>query len=658
MKHIRLIKDSTVAFSGFVLGMGLLCSHAIAQPPPFNWDQWGQNPQHQGFVNVVAQSLSHELANMVYDSFVPLEQADQGGGLIVHYQATLLHQQDAYMMFKSGTYTPIQFDINGNPINQETHWDSQIWNEKRLHWEGGVLVEKWNFQSDWKPEPDTLVGGWEPVFHAALVGDFIYVPGAHGTVWKLNTGDGSVAARINPGYPTVAGATVYVAGPLSADGNGNIFFNALQLDFDPANPTVGSQTTVDSWLVRIDPSDNASKASYSALVLNQPTSCVRSVNNNYLPWPGVTNANSGHDTTSPYNPNFIRGFAPCGAQRPGINVAPAFALDGTIYTASTADFNTRYSYVVAVNPDLTPKWQASLRDLGINDGCGVSIPIATAQNPIQKGHCRFGNYTGHIGVDPATNQMPAGRVIDQSSSSPTVLPDGSVIYGAYSRYNVARGHFFKFSSTGSFISWFDFGWDSTPAVWPHDGTFSVVAKDNHYDEESGFYCNNFQGNRPVSNIVCDCDQCDTHDPIGAPAGPFYITQLSGTQTEQFCTSFGCGGNNHMVAEWKFHSTNTNSCVGDEQPQHCTPNTHPNGFEWCINAPAVDANGTVYNNSEDGRLYSLPQGHTGVWNDSTPGPAATHFFTNLALGAAYTPLAIDAQGRIFTQNDGHLFVIGD
>jgi hypothetical protein len=33
---------------------------------------------------------------------------------------------------------------------------------------------------------------------------------------------------------------------------------------------------------------------------------------------------------------------------------------------------------------------------------------------------------------------------------------------------------------------FDFGWDSTPAVFSHDGTYSIVIKDNHYDEESGF----------------------------------------------------------------------------------------------------------------------------------------------------------------------------
>src|SRR5258708_15307997 len=148
MKHI------IVVFTGVILGTGVLCNTALAQS---NWPQWGQNPQHQGFVDVVGQSITSRLANIVYDQFVPQEQQDQGGSLLAHYQATILHENDAYMMFKSGTYTL------DDGINTATHWNSQIWNEKRLHWEGGALVEKWTFQSDWKPEPADLVGGWEPV---------------------------------------------------------------------------------------------------------------------------------------------------------------------------------------------------------------------------------------------------------------------------------------------------------------------------------------------------------------------------------------------------------------------------------------------------------------------------------------------------------------
>jgi hypothetical protein len=63
---------------------------------------------------------------------------------------------------------------------------------------------------------------------------------------------------------------------------------------------------------------------------------------------------------------------------------------------------------------------------------------------------------------------------------------------------------------------------------------------------------------------------------------------------------------------------------------------------------VDKNGVVYANSEDGNLYSIAQG----------GVQKQRIFLELALGAAYTPLSIGPDGRIYTQNAGHLFVIGE
>jgi outer membrane protein assembly factor BamB len=85
---------------------------------------------------------------------------------------------------------------------------------------------------------------------------------------------------------------------------------------------------------------------------------------------------------------------------------------------------------------------------------------------------------------------------------------------------------------------------------------------------------------------------------------------------------------------------------------CT-STNPNGFEWCINMPAVDVNGNVYATSEDGNLYVLPQGNSGIF--TTPTQA---LFLNLAVGAAYTPLSVGPDGTLYTQNDGHLFVVGN
>ncbi len=67
----------------------------------------------------------------------------------------------------------------------------------------------------------------------------------------------------------------------------------------------------------------------------------------------------------------------------------------------------------------------------------------------------------------------------------------------------------------------------------------------------------------------------------------------------------------------------------------------------MNAPVIDANGVVYANSEDGNLYAIAQG----------GTLKQQIFQQLAIGAAYTPASLGPDGKIYTQNDGHLFVVG-
>ncbi len=68
----------------------------------------------------------------------------------------------------------------------------------------------------------------------------------------------------------------------------------------------------------------------------------------------------------------------------------------------------------------------------------------------------------------------------------------------------------------------------------------------------------------------------------------------------------------------------------------------------MNAPAVDVNGMVFANSEDGNLYEIDRS----------GNLFQRVFTQLAIGAAYTPLSIGPDGRIYTQNDGRMFVVGN
>ena len=95
----------------------------------------------------------------------------------------------------------------------------------------GQLVQVWSFSSDWKPEPNgSGLQGWEPVFHAVDANGFLYVPGAGGTVWKVNKANGAAVGNINPfAGMSVTAANTYVAGPLSADSSGNIYYNAIEL---------------------------------------------------------------------------------------------------------------------------------------------------------------------------------------------------------------------------------------------------------------------------------------------------------------------------------------------------------------------------------------------------------------------------------------------
>ncbi len=498
---------------------------------------------------------------LTYDPFVEQEQAESGGDLLVHYQAPLADGNDVFMEFKTGAWIPCNPPGSGNPGPCGYHaWNSQVWGEKRYTFERGRLVEQWSFESDWKPEPSADgLGGWEPVFHAAVVGNFVYVPGSAGGVIKLNRADGSVAARINP----FSSSNAFVAGPLVADSAGNIYYNAIQLDLSAGAPF--TTDVLGAWLVKISSDDRAATTTFASLTPGAVRAfdrCFGGFGLNQLPWPP--------------SPNAVPGSVPCGSQRPALNVAPAIARDGTIYTISRAHFNSSYGYVVAANPDLSPRWIASLRDR-LHDGCG-SPSMPPNGTP---GGCREGS---QLGVDPQTNLLPAGHLVDTAS---------------------------KFSPNGDFLAAFDFGWDITPAIYSHDGSYSVILKDNHYD--AGSYCNVEQ-------------YCPT-----PPPGPFYITQLSAD----------------LKPEWSYQNTNTLSC--EKQPDGsltCTSD-HPGGFEWCINAPAVDGHGKVYANSEDGHLYVIRQG----------GELDSALFLNLAVGAAYTPLSIGPDGIIYTQNDGRLFVVG-
>jgi hypothetical protein len=537
----------------------------------WDWSQWGANAAHDGAAASAGQPANRTLAQLTFDPFAEAEMAESFG-LLVHYQVPLTDGDRVFMMAKTGTYVSCDPPGSGEPFPCGADAiDGQVWNERALRWHRGTLVEDWSFESDWKPFP--VPGGWEAMFQPAVSGPFIFIPGAGGSVWMVQKHAGIPLRHIDPFGGTDPNA--FVAGGITADRTGHIYWNAIRID-----PATGAQQ---SFLVQATAWGPPRTVSYDALVPDAPRAgdlCYQTFRQASprppRPWPPA-------DQLPPQSA--------CGAQQAGVNIAPAVADDGTIYTASHAANNANYSYVIAVRPDLRPKWHVSLRDR-VHDGCGVLYPYGG--DPFA--NCPAG---ARFGVDPLTNLQPALRVDDMSSSSPVALPDGGVIYGAVDDY-WGQGKLVKLDARGNFIGTYTFGWDSTPAIYRHDGTYSIILKDNIY--------NSF--------------------------GPYYITQLD----------------RDLHVEWQYRNTSTESCTRDADGTiTCVDATdeNPDGFEWCINAPAVDANGTVYATSEDGNFYAIDQG----------GTLRAKVFIDIAEGAAYTPLSLDGDGRIYALQNGQLTVLG-
>jgi hypothetical protein len=555
------------------------------------WGQWGRTASHTGAVNVAGQTGSNILANIVYDPFTAKEQQGPyaAGDLLVHYQTPLIDGSDVFMECKTGQFTNIK------------NWQVQTWCEQKFTWQGGQLVLQWTHLNDWKPtpfSPDKDGPGWEPVYHAVLTNQAIWVPGFGGAAWKLDRASGAVLAHVTP-FGSTLDPNTFAVGPLSADKQGNVYYNVMQLDGSAKDPWLVD--VPQSWLVKVTAAGVPTAVPWASLVPGAPAAtdqCTFRFDLTAVPWPP--------------SPTAVAPTIPCGSQRPPVNTAPAIAPDGTIYDISRASLNDYYGFLIAINPNLTPRWAASMRGK-FNDGCGTP----TLPPNGQPGGCRAGSLTG---VSPPDNLPGSGRVLDDSTSAPVIAPDGSIYYGAYTRYNYAQGHLMRWASDGTYLSGFQFGWDTTPAIFGHGGTFDVITKENHYGDV-GSYCND--------NVICPPDR--TASNPGYPE-EYFMTSLTPD----------------LGIQWRFKNTNPQSCTRGADGTISCSFTHPFGFEWCVNAPAVDGNGIVFSNSEDGNLYEI---------DRT-GRLVNTVFTQLAIGAAYTPLSIGPDGLIYTQNDGRLFVIGN
>ena len=434
------------------------------------WSQWGRNSQHTGMVDVPAQPLNSKIADILYDDFVEQEKQENypiygESVLTVHYQATLVDGNSFYMMKKDGAKYPSCHPL-GNWFYGEhcgpNAWEKVQWNVIRYDWKNGKAVPAWKFWTDWKPEPNVtdlrfgFIGllGWEPVFHPALANGYLYVPGAAGSVWKVDKSTGKAVAHVKPFGKSEDATNTFVSSPLTADNKGRLYYNVIKLNTLDGSPW-NENDVANAWLVQVAPDDKPGTVTYKTLVPDAPpgnsTNCPGTFFNlgdggASLPWPPSANAQPPTEL--------------CGSQRPPVNVAPAVTPDGTIYTVSMAHFDSMVVYMVAVNPDLTPKWDSTMQTR-LTDGCGDLLPIAGQGVTNEPNSCRYGTT---VGVDPTTNANGSATVTDDASATPTVLPDGSVLFGVTDNYDYGRGHLVHFDAKGNYVNAYTFGWDSTAGV--------------------------------------------------------------------------------------------------------------------------------------------------------------------------------------------------
>jgi hypothetical protein len=165
-------------------------------------------------------------------------------------------------------------------------------------------------------------------------------------------------------------------------------------------------------------------------------------------------------------------------QRPPLNAAAAVAPDGTVYIGSTR--GNAPGWLVAVNPDLSLKWMAS-----------------TASDP---------NHQANL--------------IDLSTSSPMVAPDGRIYYGGHNGNGLSQGYMYEFSPDGQFLAYFDFGWDTTPAIFPDpDGDpthYYLVQKYNRYGD-GRYWVTALDPNTNPMTIVWQWELVGNEFCINAPA---------------------------------------------------------------------------------------------------------------------------------------------
>jgi len=221
--------------------------------------------------------------------------------------------------------------------------------------------------------------------------------------------------------------------------------------------------------------------------------------------------------------------------------------------------------------------------------------------------------------DPRSGNLNNAGILDVSTASPMVAPDGDVYFGIFSNPdNGSRGFLLRFSGDLTVEKTpGGFGWDYTPAIVPASmaplytgpSTYLIFSKYNNYATGDG------NGVNRIALLDPNATQIDPHPSANG------------------------------LVEMREVLTAIGPTPDDENP------SLPNAVrEWCINTAAVNpATNSIVMPSEDGYIYR--------WNLAT-NSLSQAVALSPGIGEPYVPSVIGPDGTVYTLNGGTMFALGD
>lgn len=308
--------------------------------------------------------------------------------------------------------------------------------------------------------------------------------------------------------------------------------------------------------------------------------------------------------------------------------------DGSLYfgfSAMPGAPRHLHSGVARISPSGRGSWVSARALAGSRQSARIALSCAPALSPDGRiGYVALGSGSNaflvgfnaitmkpryrHRLKDPETHQT--ATLIDGSSATPTVGPDGDVYYGVLE--NPFGGH-----DNRGWLLHFDrrlttvktpgsFGWDQTVSVVP-SGSVPSYTGSSSYLLVSKY--NNYLGGT----------QGDGQNRLA-------LLDPHAEQTDQFSSV--------MVMQ------EVRTVLSPLHP----PNTPTSArYEWCINSIAVDpATGVAIANNEDGHLYR--------W-DLDSGQLTDQIRLNIPRGQAYTSTVIGPDGTSYAIQNAILYAVG-